>query len=456
MGDCLSDDLTSEATAEKAESFGGLPEDSSFHARNGQPVCEADNKREARGCESAVRLSAAPIVYQRKEFVMKKIKLLILAAICALALCACGDTDDPIVQPGTIESNTPSSSSSSEESSSSGEESSSEEETPVIEDDSIPPEAGMVRSRLTNEWVSKEVGETRPIAVMTPNESSAIPHYNLAEASILYEANVEGRMTRMLAIYEDWQKLEKIGNVRSLRTYYGFWALEWDAFIVHFGGPFFVDEVLNKDGVDNLDGNKGYASAGYFRTTDRKAPHNAYASGEGLTKVINQEGYSLTYTGLTDERHYQFTPKIEPNTLEQYDAVQSAALVDMSSCYPLTRCRFEYNPEDGLYYRYQHLSGSTDGPHIDTVSGEQLTFKNILVQYTKSEDLGEGYLAFQCHDTTRDGWFFTNGKGIHVTWEKTSDFGATRYYDDNGNEITLNTGKTMVMIVQEGDRFHFE
>ena len=62
---------------------------------------------------------------------------------------------------------------------------------------------------------------------------------------------------------------------------------------------------------------------------------------------------------------------------------------------------------------------------------------------------------FQCHDTTRDGWFFTNGRGIHVNWEKTSDYGATRYYDDNGDEIVLNAGKTMICIVEDGDSFTF-
>ena len=87
--------------------------------------------------------------------------------------------------------------------------------------------------------------------------------------------------------------------------------------------------------------------------------------------------------------------------------------------------------------------------------GTQLTFKNILVQYVKYEELGEGYLAFQCHDTTRDGWYFTNGKGIHVNWEKTTDYGATRYYDDYGNEVVMNTGKTMICIVEEDDNFTF-
>ena len=57
----------------------------------------------------------------------------------------------------------------------------------------------------------------------------------------------------------------------------------------------------------------------------------------------------------------------------------------------------------------------------------------------------------QDHDTTRDGYYFTNGKAIHVNWKKTADYEPTKYYDDNGNEISLNTGKTMICIVEDGD-----
>ncbi|MDR2044756.1 MAG: DUF3048 domain-containing protein [Clostridium sp.] len=375
--------------------------------------------------------------------------LLIAVSVMLLGACAQEGLPDPITAPPeTIPSDT-------------GQENGGDAQgsgTPEAqeEDDTLPPRAGMLRSRLTNEWVDADVANTRPIAVMTPVEKAAMPHYSLSEASILYEANVEGRYTRLLAIYEDWQNLEKIGNVRSLRLYYGFWALEWDAFLVHFGGPFFVDDLLNQPTTQNINGNSGTDTDAFFRTSDRKAPHNAYASGQGLLKVINQKGYSLSYRGLADEEHYRFTPKAVPNTLEQYSNAVTARNIDMSSCYPLTRCTFEYRPEDGLYYRSQHLSGSEEGPHIDAVTGKQLAFKNILVQYTKYEDLGKGYLAFQCHDTTRDGWYFTNGKGIHVKWKKTSDYSATRYYDDSGNEIVLNTGKTMVLIVEEGDSFAYE
>ena len=324
------------------------------------------------------------------------------------------------------------------------------------EDDSHPPREGMVRSRLTNEWITEEAANIRPIALIVPNENNAIPHYNLSRASILYEANVEGRMTRLMAVFEDWLKLEKTGNVRSLRTYYAYWAFEWDAFLVHLGGPFFINELIAEPGTENIDGLLTSDSAAFIRTTDRSSPHNAYTDGPRLASTISRKGYSLNYRDLTDSEHFRFASKKEPNTLNQYDQdAKSALYIDMSGCYPLTRCYFEYNEDDGLYYRSQHLSGGTDGPHIDAATGEQLSFKNILIQYVKCDDLGEGYLAFQCHDTTSDGWFFTNGRGIHVNWKKESNYGATKFYDDNGREIILNTGKTMICVVEEGDKFTF-
>lgn len=382
---------------------------------------------------------------------MKQIKILSLLLAVILAFTACAhaeDTPDPVIPDPT-----PSfSATDAPPPSISG---SASPEVPT-EDDSQPPEEGMVRSRLTNEWVYKDIADTRPIALIIPNESNAIPHYNLSKASVLYEANVEGRMTRLMAICEDWQTLDKIGNIRSLRTYYAYWAFEWDAFLVHLGGPFFINDLIAKPDTHNIDGLVASDSAAFFRTTDRSSPHNAYTDGADLTGVIRQKGYSLNYRGLTNNEHFRFASKKNPNTLSQYDKnAKSAIYIDMSGCYPLTRCYFEYNEDDGLYYRSQHLSGSTDGPHIDAATGEQLSFKNVLIQYIKYEDLGEGYLNFQCHDTTSDGWFFTSGKGIHVTWEKDSDYGATKYYDDYGNEIVLNTGKTMICIVEEGDNFTF-
>lgn len=219
---------------------------------------------------------------------MKKIKLIALIAASALLLTACGGKGDDIKSPIIPEPETIG----GESSSAAGDDNNTTPVNPSSDDDTLPPAEGMLRSRLTNEWVDEEVANTRPIAVMTPNESAAIPHYNLSNASILYEAPVEGSMTRMLAIYEDWEKLDKIGNVRSLRTYYGYWALEWDAVILHFGGPFFVDEILDKANVEDLDGNLGSTTEAFFRTNDREMPHNAYAKGSGVKTLMERKGFS--------------------------------------------------------------------------------------------------------------------------------------------------------------------
>ena len=58
-------------------------------------------------------------------------------------------------------------------------------------------------------------------------------------------------------------------------------------------------------------------------------------------------------------------------------------------------------------------------------------------------------------DNTHDGYYFTKGKAIHIRWEKTSDYEPTRYYDDNGNEIQLNTGKTYIAVAQAGKQVKF-
>ncbi len=384
---------------------------------------------------------------------MKKIKISILFLAVLAVLAACGQEDAP-ANPIVSESSEPAVPDTPQISQPSDIQQPASPSI-VIEDDSVPPREGMVRSRLTNEWVDVAVADTRPIAVMIPNEANAIPHYSLSKASVVYEANVEGRMSRMMAVFEDWKNLEKIGNVRSLRTYYMYWAFEWDAFIVHFGGPFFINDLIAAPNTEYIDGNLDSDAGAFFRSSDRPAPHNGYATGSGLLNVINQKGYSLNYRNLAESNHFRFASKLNPNTLSQYGTeAKNATYIDMSGCYPLTRCYFEFNEPDGLYYRSQHLSGSTDGPHVDA-GGTQLSFKNILVQSIRYDELGEGYLSFQCQDTTREGWYFTNGKGIHVRWEKTGDYGTTRYYDDYGNEVILNTGKTMICIIEEDDNFTF-
>ena len=375
---------------------------------------------------------------------MKKLPLVLLTAAASVAiLTGCGDKD-------TITGKT-----STDESISKGSTGETAGETGSSVTEDIAPSEGMVRSKLTNEWINEKLYDQRPLAVVIPNEAAAIPHYGLSEASILYECNVEGDMTRMLAVFEDYESIKKLGNIRSLRDYYAYWAFEWDAIICHFGGPYYIDDVMAKSTTDSLNGS--VLSEPFFRSTDKNLPHNAYLNGSLVKSVLEKKNIEIYDRGLADETHYNFTTPSDPNTLTQYTNAEDAVYVDMSACYPVTRCYFEYNPEDGLYYRSQYLSNGTDGPHIDGANNQQVTFTNILIEshdYFVRDALG--YLWYETVDSGRDAWYITQGKIIKCTWEKTSEFGATRYYDENGEELTLNTGKTMVMIIQDGDMFSYK
>lgn len=333
-------------------------------------------------------------------------------------------------------------------------EESSEEATDTSANEDLPPEEGMVRSRITNEWIDEKINNTRPVAVMIPNSSTA-SHVGLSKASVLYECNVEGSMTRLMGIFEDWENMPKLGNIRSARDYFICWSFEWDAFMIHYGGPFYIEDMIGRDDTQNINLLNDTKGEYFTRDSAKNSTDNVFTSGKQIKEAVSNFGYPLEYRkDYSDPQHYLFAPFNEPNTLDQYDKYISASKIDMSKCYPVTNCYFIYNEETGLYDRYQSLAGSGDGPHIDLENNEQLSFKNVIVQNTYHEIRDQkGYLAYQVHDDTRDGYFFTNGKGIHVTWKKVSDYSATRYYDDNGEEIKLNTGKTMILIVEDGDSF---
>lgn len=327
-----------------------------------------------------------------------------------------------------------------------------EPEEPEVEEEVLP--EGKVRSNVTNEIIDEEVAKTRPIAIMLPTDKAAQPQYGIGSAGVLYECMEEGNMSRQMAIIEDWKSLTQIGNVRSCRDYYVYWALEWDPILVHFGGPYYLADISTREDVDNITGcavnstSEAPGAGAFYRTTDKEAPHNAYTSGENLVSYCNTLGYSLEHRDeYYEPNHFVFAKEDEPNTLEGAKGVMDAKKVDLAPAFPYTISALEYNEAEGTYYKSLYGSAQKDG-----ATGEQLKFENIIVQFTYYETRDEkGYLAFQCHDNTRDGYFITKGKAIHVTWSKTSDYGATRYYDDDGNEIVLNTGKTYIATVEHDD-----
>lgn len=131
----------------------------------------------------------------------------------------------------------------------------------------------------------------RPLAVMIDNHPDARPQSGVTKADAVWEALVEGGLTRDMLIFRG-AEAEEIGPVRSSRPYFQVWASESDAVYAHVGGS---DEALKdlkigKFGLDDVDEFKD--GKAFWRDRTRSAPHNAYTSTGRLRDLIKANGWS--------------------------------------------------------------------------------------------------------------------------------------------------------------------
>ncbi len=320
-----------------------------------------------------------------------------------------------------------------------------QESAELVQTESAEPAVSSNASYLTGEPISSDYQNKRPMAIMIPNDDyGALPQYNISKAGVIYEAPVEGGYTRLMAIFDraDYENLDKIGPVRSCRLYYPQFALEFDAMYCHIGQAVYAEDFLNSGEVDDIN---GLTTDGvYFRDSSdgRKAPNNAFTSGELLLSQIQAKGfdenYSDSYTG-----HFTFAD--EDTTPENGQDAQTVSLP-----YPVNTPYFTYNSDDGMYYRFQYGDKQVDAAISDT-DHNQLAVKNILIQSCPCRDIDEK--TYKEIDTTAggDGWYITNGKAEKVTWSKADLHSPAKYFDENGNEIQVNKGKTWVCIVGNDD-----
>ncbi len=331
-----------------------------------------------------------------------------------------------------------------------------EEEAPDIVDLTVPPveevaeeepeqkpepepedtHEGEARSLLTGEWVPEENVTKRPVAIMFGNTTDALPQYGIGEADVLYECLVEGGLTRLMGIFDDYTDAQKYGSVRSCRLYYAHIAKEYDAIYSHYGQADIAKSYLNSDAIDNLNGLDGAVeSVMYYRSSDRRAPHNVFTTPDGITAGIDKKSYRTEYAdGYAG--HFAFFDGDEPMELNG-----SRAAV-MKTPYKSSKTWFVYDEATGTYKRFQYQK-----EHIDGENGNQLAFTNVIFQFVPGRVIdGKGRMEF---DTVGNGTgkYFTGGKYVDITWSKADLGSPSLFYDGNGDQLAMNPGKTCICII---------
>ena len=309
---------------------------------------------------------------------------------------------------------------------------------------------GCYRSELTNEWIPEELKDQRPIAAMVDNESFALPHFGVNSADIVYEimnSTANDRITRLMCIVKDYNSVEQLGSIRSTRPTNFMLAAEYNAILVHDGGPFYNDEYYAKDYVNNL-------SCGFARIPNGKAlEFTEYVTPEeftnskgktydGLNKRIEDAKYSKEYNEFYPGAHFTFSN--DDYKLSDEGSVKSATNVELPFYH--NSSKLKYNEETGTYDYYEYGDG-----HIDELTGQITSFKNVIIQGCSFAQLDEnGYLIYNVIGQGDHGYFLTNGEAVPIMWIKNGETAITVFTNtDNGKEIVLNTGKTYIAVVPD-------
>ena len=323
------------------------------------------------------------------------------------------------------------------------------QEEPVVEEapvESDTPPDGMVANPLTGEWIDASIADQRPIAAMVDDEKTALPHFGVSEADIIYEmtnSTMNDGVTRFMVLVKDWEKIEQLGSIRSTRPTNLQTFTEWNAILCHDGGPFYNDMFYSNPFVDRFSGTFSRVNNGKPREFTEYI-----VKGDLEKNFSNNSKISKTYNEYYRGDHYQFATRNNPNTLEQYSSAQTATKVTLPFAH--NKPWLEYNADEGVYYYFQYGSKEVDAGN----DNKQVCFKNLLIQSARLEQLDDhGYMILHTNDSDyssdekREGWYITNGKAIKVTWTKVDDTYPTRYFDENGDEIKINVGKTYVAIM---------
>ena len=290
-------------------------------------------------------------------------------------------------------------------------------------------------SALTGLQVPNEVAGRPVTGVVIENQTDSRPQSGLSQAGVVYEALAEGGITRFVAFFLD-NKPTIIGPVRSLRTYFLSWGLEFDAPIAHAGGNADALDLVAPLGLKDLNA-LTTASNAFYRTSDRQAPHNLYTSSDALDQLLLRLNYNKP-TALVPSPRKDDSPGTG------------------GAPHPNIHINYSYN---GYQVDYQYAAATNDylrllagKPHIDRNTNQPIRVKNMVLEYMPTTNgttrIGEQTVVMQTVGTGR-AVVFRDGVAIEGTWSKASHSARTKLLDATGKDIPLNAGNTWYSIVPD-------
>ena len=315
----------------------------------------------------------------------------------------------------------------------------------------------------------------RPLAVMVENHVDARPQSGLSKADVVYEAVVEGGITRFMAMYycEAQAKDVLIAPVRSARQAFIDWAFDYNLpLYVHVGGANGDDTDPRVRALEHLSdygwtmrNDLNQFSLGYptFVRNYNRLPgkddlateHTMESSTERLWAISAKRGY----TNLSPD--VKLRGKVVPGKdwrtgfvewMFQDDAegakrgTVSTVSNEFWSGYKEFDVKWIYDKAANMYKRF--VAEQSD---VDLSTSKQIEVKNVVIMQVKElSSIDIHHHNYLQTIGTGKAWVFQNGEAVQATWtKKTRDGGRLIFTDSRGKQIQFVRGMIWISAVNQ-------
>ncbi|CCK26096.1 secreted protein [Streptomyces davaonensis JCM 4913] len=265
------------------------------------------------------------------------------------------------------------------------------------------------------------------LAVKIDNVRQAKPQTGLNAADIVYVEQVEGGLSRLMAVYAS-ELPEAVGPVRSARESDLELLRQFDDPTLAFSGaqrkllPLIDRAPINAQPP-------GRTSGAYYRGTDKPAPHNLYLRPDRLLPATPGAG-ALT-TGF------------------RYGAAPSGGTADTSETvrYPAARFTFTWSEDRAGWLVSQ------DGAPTVTSDGERPAPATVVVQYVtirKSDyhDSTGNYTPYTETIGSGKAKVLRDGRSYDVDWKRAKAADGTDFTTSDGNPVNFAEGQVWVVFAK--------
>lgn len=291
---------------------------------------------------------------------------------------------------------------------------------------------------LTGEKSNREsINAPRPVAVMINNIEASLPQYGISRADIIMEMPVEGGITRLMAIYNDYKAVPSVCSIRSCRYYFPVFAKGFDAVYFCYGSNELLGTpMLEKCGIDYIDGNKAGDSLIFERDSYRvgiySPEHTVYLKGENMAEIFDKYGFRK-----------EISPSYRRTAFDFSDTVQKFSF----ECTGITGS-FSTSYSSGFFYdenNSTYLKTHSGKKHYDGKDLNQLEFTNVFLLEAEVSDYKQtNLIELDWHGGK--GVYSTMGTMEKITWEKKSESSPIEFFDSKGKPLEINKGKSYIGI----------